>query len=559
MNIENLITSDSVQTNRKYQVLENGTIPIHRIKKDEKKTVRIRQSEFAKKMAEGFYDNKTNENLVKLKPEFMAGDESKLKKEKSKKDKKHKKHKKDKKLKKKQKKKVNAYAEQLDTSARKANIGKLLSMILANSVEVRVVKNSVYIYDEKTGAFKLSDKQEITTKINSWLEKEREDACKFTSRDTDEAYKYLITDSSIQRESMEAAYNKPYVLCENGVLSLSPMKGEMKLLPFSPEYEFTFGINASYDENAQGKLFKEFIEYTTNGDKEIKHLVQEILGYAISNYCNKRLAFIFKGDRGTGKSTILDVARQLVGEDATCEVPLNLLEQEYYAAKVLSVRLNIVPDHNTLPIKDVSKFKSFVSDSDVVSGRNPTERPFAKRCRTKFLIAQNEFFRFSGVGQNDLEAFFDRILYVPYNIKIEKRIDGFWEKLLPERDYIFTWAMKGLKRLIENDFQFTKCEASEKMKMEAMTLCNPEETFLKNCLKSVEDDRYESSSAITEAFRYFCNKNKIEGNFNITNYLEKNNIPKLRKRINDSGYISSEGNPIYVFEGLRLRAKYRVS
>ena len=118
--------------------------------------------------------------------------------------------------------------------------------------------------------------------------------------------------------------------------------------------------------------------------------------------------------------------------------------------------------------------------------------------------------------------------------------------------------MKGLKRLIENNFEFTKCSASEKMKISAIAQCNPEEAFFENCLKFAEG-RYESSSAITEAFRYFCNKNNIEGNFNITSYLEKKNIPKLRKRINDGGFISSEGNPIYVYEGIRLRARYRVT
>lgn len=545
MNIEN-------STSKNLTINENGLVAIHRITKPENSRVRIKQSEIARKMAEGFYDSKPNELLPKIKSEALSDIEDKPKKKK--KGKKHKKNKKAKKLKKAQKKKINSYSEQLDTSNRKPNNGKLLAEILANSIDVRVVKNSVYLYDNKTGMFVLSNKQEVTTKINSWLDKEREDSYKFTSRDTDEAYKYLITNASIQREAMEGAYNKPYVLCRDFVLELPTMNQ----LRFSSEFEFTSGINASYDENATGENFKAFIDFATNGDKDLKHLIQEIMGYALSNYSNKRLAFVFKGERGTGKSTILDVIRQLVGQELTCEVHMNQMEHEYYAASVLAAKLNIVPDHNTKEIKDVSKFKSFVSDSDVVSGRNPCEKPVAKRCRTKMLFGQNEFFKFSGVGQNDLDAFFDRIIYIPFDKAIVKRIDGFWERLVPEYDYIFSWAMKGLKRLMENDFEFTKCEASEKMKLLAMAQCNPEEAFFETCLKSAEG-RYESSSAITEAFGYFCNKNNIKGNYNITSYLEKKNIPKLRKRINEGGYTSSEGNPIYVYEGIRLRTKYRVS
>lgn len=156
-----------------------------------------------------------------------------------------------------------------------------------------------------------------------------------------------------------------------------------------------------------------------------------------------------------------------------------------------------------------------------------------------------------------MESFFDRILYIPFDRPIEKRIDGFWELLVPEYDYIFTWAMKGLKRLIENGFEFTRCEDSEKLKQQAFTQCNPEQAFYEQCLKSAEG-RYESSSAISDAFRYFCNKNNLDGNFNIHNYLEKKNLLKTRKRINDGGYVSSEGNPIYVYEGIRLYSRYRV-
>lgn len=546
MNIENSISKNLTIT-------ENGLVAIHRIKKPDSNRVRIKQSEVARKMKEGFYDNKPSDFLDEIKVQSSSDGEDKHKK-KSKKKKKHKKDKKAKKLKKQKKKNVKMYSDQLDTSSRKPNIGMILAKILKNHIDIRVVKNQVYLYDNKTGMFKLSDKQEITTKINYWIEHEREDSFKFTSRDTDEAYKHLITDQSIQRESMDGAYNKPYILCRNGVLELP----SLKLLPFSSDYEFTSRINACYDENAKGDNFKEFIEYATNGNKAHKHQIQEVYGYGLSNYSFKRLCFVFKGIKGSGKSTALDVLRGLVGEETTCEVPLDQMRREYYAATILSSKLNIVPDHNTNVITDVSRFKSFVSDADVVTGRNPCEKPFAKRCRTKMFIGQNDFFRFSGVGQNDLDAFFDRIFYIAFDRALEKRIDGFWELLVLEYDYIFSYAMKGLKRLMENGFVFTKCEESEKMKIEAMAQCCPEEVFYNQCLKSAEG-RYESSTSIAAAFRYFCNKNNIEGNFNITSYLEKKNIPKLRKRINEGGYISSEGNPIYVYEGIRLRTKCRVS
>ena len=45
---------------------------------------------------------------------------------------------------------------------------------------------------------------------------------------------------------------------------------------------------------------------------------------------------------------------------------------------------------------------------------------------------------------------------------------------------------------------------------------------------------------------------------NIADYLEEHeHLPKTKKRIDADGLATSEGNPIYVYEGIRLKKKYR--
>lgn len=529
---------------------EKGTVIVHRIKPPADGLVHIKQSEAAKKIAKELYGNNLNEFVSQIKSETFSDSVDVPKKKKDKKAKKKKKQKKQKKV----QKKVNAYSSQLDTSSRKQNNGATLAKILSTAIDIKVVGDTIYLYDLEAGFFKPSNKQQVMTAINSWLEENRDDFLKFSMRDNKEAVERLMTDASIQAEELDKAYNKPYILCKNGVLDLN----KMILLDRSPKYGFTNCLNANYDENSKGEKFKKFINHATNGDESLKKLIQEVMGYLISNYTYKRTAFTLGVKSGTGKSTILNSLIGLIGAENKCEVPLNLMENEYQSASILTSRLNIVPDHNKAVIKDISRFKSFVSDNDFITGRRPCEMPFSRRCRTKMIFGTNHHFNFSGLGADDLEAFFDRMIYIPFNRKFESKIDGFSDLLIPEYDYILTWASKGLHRLIENNFQFTECPAAERMKLEAMAQCNPEEVFFQQCLKSAED-RYESSSAITEAFKYFCLKNNIKGNFNIAAYLDMKNILKTRKRINDGGWITSEGNPVYVYEGIRLKAKYRVS
>ena len=103
------------------------------------------------------------------------------------------------------------------------------------------------------------------------------------------------------------------IALKSGVLDVETMELKEK----SYKYEFTSGINARYDEDAEGEVFENYLAYVTNEDEELKRLLQEILVYVLSNYTNIRTAFVFLGIKGTGKSLMLDIIRNLVGSENT--------------------------------------------------------------------------------------------------------------------------------------------------------------------------------------------------------------------------------------------------
>ncbi len=534
----------------------NGLVLVHRIK-EANGLVQIKKSTRVSELVAE--ENKEKGQKLSVPQSFQDSETSSYDSPKKKHKKKNKKkRKKDKELKqqaKERKKSIKKLNQQFDLEGRKINNGKLLAKVISTYYSLSVVNGRIYIYDPKLGKHTLSEKESVVTVINSWLEKNRDDAYKFTSRDTDEAYRCLLTDANIQRDAFSNSYNTPFVLCKNGVLDVETMK----LLPFSPKYEFTSGINANYDESSVGKKFDEYIDFATDGDIEKKLLIQEILGYALGSYTHLRTAFYFKGQKGTGKSTLLEILRCLADEKATCEVSFHLMNQEYYVAQILSSKLNIVPDVPGITIKEISRFNSLVSDSDSVTGRNPCERPETKKCRTKMLFGSNHDLTFKGPSKEDIDAFFDRIIYVMFDRFIENRKQGHGETMLKEEaDYIFTFAMQGLNRLITNNFKFMKCKSSERAKATAMAQYCPEEIFFSQCIKMVEEDIYESSDEIRQAFNAYCAENNVSGIYNIKSYLDKQGVHHYRKRIDDEGKICSCGNPISVYAGIRLRKKYRV-
>lgn len=462
----------------------------------------------------------------------------------------------EKKKKKKQKRNIEQIMQEFKLNDKKVNIGMLLAEIYKNKRTIKFIGNKPSVYRKKEGYFEQSYKEAITAGIRSWAKKNIVEFNKLKNSDFNEAYNLLRIDEKLQTDEINGSYNQPYVLCKNGVLDLKTMK----LLKKSPRYQFVCMVYAKYDEKAKGTEFEKFLDFATGGDKKLKKLIQEVMGYVLSNYTNIRKAIAFIGPKHTGKSLILDIIRCLANEINCSAINIQNFESDYHVSNVLKYRLNIAPDLPSTPISgQISKFKSITSELDVVSGRDPYCPVTSGRGRIKCLFGTNNHFQFKNVDKNDIEAFFDRIIYIPFvHIPDEKtHDDNLKYKLEKEYNYIFTWAMKGLQRLIQNDFKFTRSEVSEEWKAAAMTQCSPQETFFNLCLEKVHDGRFESSKNIRAAFVNYCRENKVTDYYNIKAFLDEKGIIHHKKRIDENGEKKSTGSGISVYEGIRIRKKYR--
>ena len=148
----------------------------------------------------------------------------------------------------------------------------------------------------------------------------------------------------------------------------------------------------------------------------------------------------------------------------------------------------------------------------------------------------------------NVDAFFRRILIVPflYSKPREEQDLQLGQKLWGERDYIFTWAMKGLKRLAQNNFIFCKSQASQDALERYKTQYCPEQVFFERYLM-LDDDNVISRDEVQKKYEKFADKHGVRvGCYDMKNFIT-NNYPQVnqaRKRINGSK------NPLAVYEGL---------
>jgi len=131
------------------------------------------------------------------------------------------------------------------------------------------------------------------------------------------------------------------------------------------------------------------------------------------------------------------------------------------------------------------------------------------------------------------------------------------EELFEERDAIFTWAIEGLKKYIENGERFPKSKLSEEKKRENMSKYCPEKIFFDKYIKEAEG-QYESVTDIKEAYARYCREIRASKRYGITEYIERRvGIEKIKKRIDNNGYSKKDGTPIHVYPNIRLKNKYR--
>jgi len=470
-----------------------------------------------------------------------------IKKEEKKKDKK-----KAKKRKKKSKELLLALDDNvLDKSPRNANV---LSEFYKNKQHILSQNGFLYVYHEDEGCYHVRSRNDIAADIEDILDEDTQ--LKIGTRDYKEAFEQLIISKEISTE--EGFFeNRPYVNCLNGIVDIQ--RGD--LLDHSPDFRFKHCIRARYIPESDCPQFLDYLESITGGNKELKALLRVVIGYIMSHYDNAKTALLIYGIPHTGKSVLCNLISRIIGNDYVSNIDISMLHRQEYAASLANSLLNVVPDLKNEPLKDVGFFKSLVSKDDTITARTLYTNPTKIKCETKMLLSTNHFITFAPeVGVFDIEAVFNRLLYIPFQnppIKDSDNNKHLSDDLFEERDGIFTWAMEGLRYYVEHNENFPECALSAEIKAQNMAQYCPEKIFFSDAIE-YEEGRYESSSAIKAAFEAFCLGIGAKTKGHIHAYLEEHeHLPKCKKRIDSNGYPCSNGNSIYVYKGIRLKDNYR--
>ena len=395
----------------------------------------------------------------------------------------------------------------------------VLAKHLKESRNIYYGGESFLIYKE--GVYDISGEKEAGKIIMEYM---LPNYCTMSSlRDCREQWEIMI---SVDFES----FNKnPYVVnLKNGLLDIR----DWEFKEHTPTYLSTVQLNVRYNPKADCPQFKGFLREVL--DFRLIPLVQEIVGYLLTSNTSAQKAFVFLGPARTGKSTLLWVIEYLLlGRKNVSNIPWQDIGEKFKTAELLGKLANIFSDLPSKAIEDTGIFK-VVTGEDYLMAEKKNKNPFKFKPFSRLVFSCNELPR-NYVDRT--EGFYRRIIIVPFTKQIQReKIDkNLKYKFKGEKEGILNWALEGLKRLYENNFEFSENELTYEVKRDYKRENNNVLAFIEECCE-VREEYSCSRNELYEAYKDFCDETglkalsqikfnkEVEGNFNI----ERNRTGQLR-------------------------------
>ncbi len=428
--------------------------------------------------------------------------------------------------------------------------GKLRITDLKNAVvEIIdcIIRNELLIHDVgrpylNCGTYYLLLKPEELTDVIYFLI-HPEQASKIPTRAVDEAVKRLLRHPGMMVD-MEAERQRTQYLVnvKNGVFNCK--NGEFTT--DRKDYKFDYELDFEYTAKQNILTARNFVAFINSslGQQFLKY-IERMLGYWVSSLILARVAFLLIGKGATGKSTILELIEHIVGTDHCSHVPFHRVGNMQARAEYYAKRLNISRDNSQQPMKDEDAFKNLVS-CEMVTGRFLYANSFDFVPRLKLIFASNVPLNFAHAD----DAVYDRLIVVPFENEIpkSKRDRDLLNKLLQERDIIFSAALDQLPDLIRSGYDFKEPERCKKIIDGYRVALHTAEHFLsERCVLCKEGTV--SSVLLYKQYFLWCTENGLEPDGQKTFY---GHVRIYSAGITE-GKVIADGSRVNGFRGIALK------
>jgi putative DNA primase/helicase len=268
------------------------------------------------------------------------------------------------------------------------------------------------------------------------------------------------------------------ISCANGLLHLP----REVLLPASPSL-FTFNsVPIPFrSDTPLPDTWLRFLGSVWPDDSQAVATLQEIFGYLLTTDTRQQKVFMLVGPPRSGKGTIAEILKHLLGSRSVAGPTLASLSQNFGLASLIGKQLAIISDARLGARSDhqvIAERLLSISGQDMLSVPQKFLPDYTGNLSTRFLILTNELPKLTDASG----ALASRFLIITMRRSFLGREDtNLRSALLPELPGIFRWAVDGWRRLHERGHFLTPASSTEAAQ-ELDEIASPIRTFLReNC------------------------------------------------------------------------------
>lgn len=297
-----------------------------------------------------------------------------------------------------------------------------------------------------------------------------------------------------------------WIAFRNGLLNIY----DDSFVPFTHEHVITNKIDWDYNPNAYDELADKTLDRISCNDKQIRMLLEEIVGYTMFRRNELGKAFILTGSGSNGKSTFLNMLRTMLGRRNVSVLDLKKLNDRFSTVMLFGKLANIGDDISEEFITDSADFKKIVT-GEPIDAEQKGQPKFEFEPYVKLLFSANNIPRI-GKGR-DSNAILRRLIIVPFNARFSPNDPDFvpfiGDKLKRQEsiEYLIQLGIKALKRvLIER--KFTESELVQKELEEYEETNNPIIGFFKEIDR--EEIENEPTNQVYKRYTVYCAENGLQ-------------------------------------------------
>lgn len=335
-----------------------------------------------------------------------------------------------------------------------------------------------------------------------------------------------------------------YINFKNGLLDII----NRKIITHTKDIITLGQINSNYipeKSDITGTKFERFLKTSLTSD--LIPVVQEMLGVCLYPLTDKVSYFYFlTGEGRNGKGILLDIILNIIPSTFRSGISIKDYDTRFSNSSIKGKSINICTDDPTTRLEGVGNLKAVTAGEGIFVEKKGKDGIMINAILTH-ISAINDL----PSMQEKTNALFDRMIVIPFNKTFGTKEEvTLGEKdmlkdpnlksdiINNELDIIIAWAIVGLFRVIDNNYDFTICktikEKKEKYREDVDSVRKWANLYYKP-IKSTCNEDYIKGSTLLNSYKAWCLKEGIKevgrNNFyRSMNRLFKSQLKEIHKQ-----------------------------